>query len=285
MTPFCRGERLKQGWLGECDASFKRDWTEDNLRAQAAGSEGFDVKGFVFVECSNEPPVEEAKWTLAMCQDPKSMIRAVTAHIPVPDGASAVKAFLSDLRDDSGSLPSALKGGRVVICGQPVDTCLKPAFIEGLEELGREGLLWEWCCFPEAIPSITEACEKFPQMTFVLDHLGHNNGGEDFDTWAPAVTELARRCPNVIVKLGASEEWKVADRGRFLDHAIQTFGFDRVIAESNWFVNEAMGEAYDHTFVLVRQSCERLGATREQIEAVFCGNACRVYGIDISALA
>jgi hypothetical protein len=25
-------------------------------------------------------------------------------------------------------------------------------------------------------------------MTFVLNHLGHNNGGDDFETWAPAIT-------------------------------------------------------------------------------------------------
>lgn len=33
---------------------------------------------------------------------------------------------------------------------------------------------------------------KFPTMTFVLDHLGHNSSGEDFDTWAPAITALVR---------------------------------------------------------------------------------------------
>jgi predicted TIM-barrel fold metal-dependent hydrolase len=82
-------------------------------------------------------------------------------------------------------------------------------------------------------------------------------------------------------KLGAAEEWYVADRGQFLDHAIGVFGFERVLAESNWFVNNAKGEAYDLMFILIRQSCERLGATMEQISAVFSGNAARVYGLTL----
>jgi predicted TIM-barrel fold metal-dependent hydrolase len=45
-------------------------------------------------------------------------------------------------------------------------------------------------------------------MTFVLDHLGHNSSGEDFDTWAPAIAGLAT-CQNVNVKLGAIEQWDV----------------------------------------------------------------------------
>jgi hypothetical protein len=160
------GSGLSNGWIPEEAASFHRDWTEDDLRALAAASEGFDVKGFVFVECCNEPPLEEAKWTLKMCEDPSSMIRAVTAHIPVPDGGPAVKAFLDELRDGSGALPTALKGGRVVICGQTKDACLDSKFTEGLEQLNREGgLLWEWCCFPEALPAITQVIASFPLMS------------------------------------------------------------------------------------------------------------------------
>ena len=32
---------------------------------------------------------------------------------------------------------------------------------------------------------------------------------EDFETWAPAITELAK-CKNVVAKLGAIEQWMVA---------------------------------------------------------------------------
>jgi hypothetical protein len=65
------------------------------------------------------------------------------ANIPVPRGAAAVKTFLNSLRDNSGKLPRALKGGRVVLLGNPMppsDACLSPTYIEGLKELGAEGV-------------------------------------------------------------------------------------------------------------------------------------------------
>lgn len=90
------------------------------------------------------------------------------------------------------------------------DACLQPQYIEGLEALHAHGLHWEWCCKPEALPSIATACAKFPDMAFVLNHLGHNSGGDDFETWAPAITELAKNT-NVVAKLGAIEQWEVSD--------------------------------------------------------------------------
>jgi hypothetical protein len=45
----------------------------------------------------------------------------------------------------------------------------------------------------------------------------------------------------------------------FLDHALKTFGPERVLAESNWFVNTAMGDPYDGSFCQVKAACERAG--------------------------
>ena len=59
-------------------------------------------------------------------------------------------------------------------------------------------------------------------MTFILDHLGHNSGGDDFETWAPAIADLARRCPNVYAKLGAIEQWDTREPGRRFNR--KTFG-------------------------------------------------------------
>ena len=42
----------------------------------------------------------------------------------------------------------------------------------GLAALLKAGLLWEWCCKSESLPAIAKAVAKFPEMTFVLDHIG-----------------------------------------------------------------------------------------------------------------
>ena len=83
----------------------------------------------------------------------------------------------------------------------------------------------------------------------------------------------------MVAKLGAIEEWDVADAAPFLDHALKVFGADRVLAESNWFVSGAKGDAYDATFSKVAAACVRAGFTEAQTDAVFSGNARRVYSL------
>ena len=122
-------------------------------------------------------------------------------------------------------------------------------------------------------------------MTFILDHLGHLVLGVPgiknypFETWKKDITDLAAQ-GNVVAKLGDIEEWDVADPQPYLQHALKTFGFERCLYESNWFVNKAMGDMYDKTFLATLKACQELGATEEQLEMVFRGNAARVYSLN-----
>jgi len=269
----------ENGWLTGEGTSFQRNWTETDLTGEISKGK-FNVDSAIFVECANLPQIEEARWALAKTEEPASMVVGVIAHIPCRSGADAVKKFLQDLKID-GKLPKGLKGGRQVFLGDPMpaaDACLDPEFLAGLKALEEEGagLMWEWCCKPEAIPHLTKVTAKFPDTTFVLDHLGHNGGGEDFATWSEAITELAK-LPNIVAKPGAIEQWDVKDAGPFLDHALRAFGYDRVIAESNWMVSTAVGDTYDASFQKLWDSLKRLGATPEEIQKVFSENAKRVY--------
>eukprot|EP00415_Alexandrium_ostenfeldii_P003692 UN3692 len=121
-----------------------------------------------------------------------------------------------------------------------------------------------------------------PEMTFVLDHLGKNCGSpDDFEGWSKEVTALARRCPNVVAKLGAVEEWGYPDPAPCLDVALREFGMDRVLFESNWFVQEAYGFDYASTVTAVWAALQRADASSEQVDAVFSGNARRVYRLGL----
>ena len=67
--------------------------------------------------------------------------------------------------------------------------------------------------------------------------------------------------------------WNVGD---YIDRAISAFGFDRILYESNWFVNDAMGDPYDKTAMLLYDGCKRAGATPKDLRMVFHDNACKV---------
>ena len=85
------------------------------------------------------------------------MLAGLVAHIPAPDGADAVSAFLQPLRDASGALPSGLKGGRVVFLGKDPEACLDPEFEAGLRVMASEGLSWDFCCHSPALPAFASA--------------------------------------------------------------------------------------------------------------------------------
>lgn len=264
-------------------------WSEAKFLAAAEEAETciegrrMRVPEAIFVECGNQPFLDEARWALSLAADESSRVAAVVAHVPVPEGAAAVAEFLSSLRDSSGKLPLGLKGGRVVLLGTPMpapDSCLAKDYMEGLQVLGEAGLHWEWCCHWEALQHIAVVCEKVPHMSFVLDHVGRNCGEpHDFQPWADAISSLARTCPNVVAKLGAIEEWGClrGDPSPYLEHAIRSFGFHRVLFESNWFVSEACGFDYSRTLREVWTVCQGLGANEAELAAVFRGNAKRVY--------
>jgi len=64
--------------------------------------------------------------------------------------------------------------------------------------------------------------------------------------------------------------------GDYIDRAISAFSFDRILYESNWFVNDAMGDHYDKTAMLLYDGCKRAGATPKDLRMVFHDNACKV---------
>ena len=150
-------------------------------------------------------------------------------------------------------------------------------FAEGLAVLEENNLHWEWCCHYKAMPYVAQVCASKPNMNFVLDHLGRNGGTEDdIEEWKAAITLVAQNS-NVVAKIGAIEEWGVANPAPILDFAIGLFGFGRIMFESNWFVSKAFGFSYEELLNTAKDACIRNEATDADLAAVFEKNAERVY--------
>ena len=48
----------------------------------------------------------------------------------------------------------------------------------------------------------------------------------------------------------------------YIDHALSAFGFDRCLAEGNWFVSDRMGDPYSRVFQLLKDACDRAVRTQ-----------------------
>jgi L-fuconolactonase len=140
---------------------------------------------------------------------------------------------------------------------------LDARFREGFAELGKRGLSFDAWLYHPQIPELTDLARAFPETTIIFNHFGGPLGigpyagkrEEIFATWQQDVATLAQ-CPNVYAKLGglvmpingfdfhrrdlpASSDEIVTATGRYYRHAIECFGAERCMFESNFPVDKA----------------------------------------------
>ena len=136
------------------------------------------------------------------------------------------------------------------------------AFREGFGELASRGLTFDAWMYHHQIPELTELARAFPKVTIIFDHFGGPLGigpyagrqDEIFEQWCIDATALAA-CPNVYPKLGgivmpvngfgwhkrqtpATSDEIVAATGRYHRKAIELFGPERCMFESNFPVDK-----------------------------------------------
>ncbi len=98
---------------------------------------------------------------------------------------------------------------------------------------------------PELLGHVATIAERHPKLTVVVDHLGgpplaalRAGDTATWARWAAALDEVAQ-APNVVAKLAglgraAGPGWTADDVRPAVEHAIATFGPDRLMAGSDW---------------------------------------------------
>lgn len=176
-------------------------------------------------------------------------------------------------------------------------------FREGFGELAKLGLTFDAYQYHTQLPSVVSLAKAFPDTTIVVNHLGAPLGAgpyagradELFPEWQKNVTEVAA-CPNTVMKLGGmampwsgfgwesrsapptSDEF-VATYRRYYDHALQSFGPNRCMFESNFPVDK-LSLSYDVLWNAFKKIAA--GYSEAEKDALFAGTATRVYGLRAS---
>jgi len=144
----------------------------------------------------------------------------------------------------------------------PQGLLLDARFREGMKELAKRGLSFDAWLYHPQLGELIGLARAHPDVTIVLDHFGGPLGigpyqgrrEEIFDSWRLDLAELAR-CPNVYAKLGGlvmpingfefhkrprppGSDEIVAATGRYYRHAIDCFGVERCMFESNFPVDK-----------------------------------------------
>jgi L-fuconolactonase len=239
-----------------------------------------EVQGVVWIEVGADPGQHqgEARWIARLAAaDPR--IAGMVAHAPLERGAAAAAEIERLLEHGK------LRGIRRLLQDEPDDAfCLRPAFIEGVRLLARHDLAFDICVYHRQLAGALELARRCPEIRFVLDHIG-KPGIRDalIEPWRAQITELAA-LPNVWCKISgliteAGRDWTRAKLRPYLDHALEAFGFGRVMFGSDWPVSEQT-HRYEEWVGIVDQA---LGAASEdERRRLFCDNAIAFYRLDPS---
>ncbi|HHY51022.1 MAG TPA: amidohydrolase family protein [Alphaproteobacteria bacterium] len=267
-------------------SALKRNYMPEDYRRDSAG---FEVVGTVFVETEWDPrdPLGEVAWVDALRREhglPNVMVAQAWLN---RDDAEIVLAahgrhpLVRGIRHKPRAAPSP----DAVVAGAP-GSMGDPAWRRGYAMLARNGLSFDlqtpWWHLHEA----RLLADDFPETQIVLNHTGlpADRSEEGLQGWRAAMRILAG-APNVAVKISglgqAGRPWSLeANRSIVLD-TIDMFGVERAMFASNFPVDSLVG---DFAGIFSGFDAITSGFSAAEREALFRGNAQRIYRIPESAL-
>lgn len=241
-------------------------------------TKGLAVARTVFVECGvHEPQMHaEALHVLRLAEQPTNQIAGVIASAR-PEH-SGFESYIESLY----RYPR-LKGIRRILHTQPDDLGRGSLFIENVGKLANYGLSFDICVLARQLPTAISLVEQCPDVTFILDHCGVPDvKGHVLDPWREHIRRISQ-FPNVfgkvsgIVAYADPARWTADDLRPFVEHVLDSFGWDRVMFGSDWPVCTLSATYKQWLEVLISLTAGYGSANQAKL---FHDNALRVYRLE-----
>lgn len=217
---------LNLPWLDSCPA-IKRSVSVDDL-CKAYGKYDLDFKGGVYVEVDCDDAGKEDEYSFNL---PGSKILARISRAP---------HLCAHMR-----LPLRIAGVRepLHIDSSPRGRCLERSFLEGLEVLAKQDMIFESCNRVEELEDMYHAVSRVPEAKVVINHCG--NVTELTAAYKQAMRKLAA-LPNVYCKVsGFATKDKIFVKN-LLDFLTGEFEPSRLIYASNFPVVQLYSSFEEH---------------------------------------
>jgi predicted TIM-barrel fold metal-dependent hydrolase len=222
-------ERFRYDWAAQIPA-LQGNFRLEEYRAAAEGC-GITESIFMEVDVPWEQAASEAAFFCSLAEDPANRIAGVIAACRPenPDMAAWIEKLAHP----------RLVGFRRVLHTQPDELCTSALFRENVARIGRKGLAFDLCVLPRQLANGAALADACPDTVFILDHCGVPDiASGDLAFWREQLCEISRR-PNVNCKLSgiiayAAGEITADTLRPVVEHAIECFGWDRVVWGSDW---------------------------------------------------
>ncbi len=254
--------QLSYAWHKDVPALSRKFLVEEFTAAHGE----VNVERVVFVQCDvdREYSLDEvAMVTKLAADDPR--IQGIVAFAPLENGDSA-KADLETLRKNG-----LVKGVRRLIQSEEDGFCVQPNFVKGVQSLEEFGFSFDICIYHSQLADSIKLVKQCPNVSFVLDHIGKPDiKSQKMDPWKSELKELASMA-NVHCKLSGliteadHDAWKPEDLEPFLAHAIDCFGFDRLMFGGDWPVSTLAGTWLEWHAALSSHLANNSAAERKKV--------------------
>lgn len=224
------------GWIDDTMSILKQDYLPADIERELPGA---GISGTVVVQARQS--LEETRWLLDLAGK-HTFIKGVVGWVELQ--SDRLEEQLEEFTSRQG-----LVGVRHVIHDEPGDDfMLRPAFLRGLEKLGKYNLAYDLLLFPGHLKNAVELARLFPEQKFVLDHISKPLIKEGIlDPWSEDIEFIAGQ-PNVWCKVSGMvteadcKSWKYEDFIPYLDVVVKAFSVDRLMLGSDWPVCLLAGE-------------------------------------------
>ena len=258
-------------WLDSLPALNRSFRMPDYLEA----AKGLNVVKSVPLEADVDVPymLDETRHLLALADQLDNPLEGIVAC-----GRPESKDFRSYLDKIAGH--PRLKGIRRVLHTQPDEVGQGATFINNVAALSTYGLSFDLCVLARQLPIAINLVSKCPDVVFILDHCGVPQVKErNLDPWRSYIADIAQ-FPNVCCKISGlvayadPERWTAEDLRPFVEHAIASFGWDRLLFGSDWPVC-TLSASYQQWVEALRAITQAAGEVNQR--KLFHDNAVRVY--------
>jgi predicted TIM-barrel fold metal-dependent hydrolase len=262
---------FRYSWLGSLPALNRSFRMSDYL----AAAKELDVVKSVHLEADVDESymLDETRHLLALGNQPDNPLEGIVAC-----GRPESDDFKSYLDQIAGH--PKLKGIRRVLHTQPDEVGQGVTFINNVAALSSYRLSFDLCVLARQIPIAIRLVSKCPDVVFILDHCGVPQVKEkNLDPWRSYITEIAK-FSNVSCKISGlvayadPERWTTDDLRPFVEHAIASFGWDRVLFGSDWPVC-TLSASYPQWVAALEEITRGAGEVNQR--KLFRDNALRVY--------
>jgi len=264
-------DRLSYPWLADI-APLNRDFSYETYAAEARRC-GVSDAIHMEVDVAPEDIEAETRNVEDLARGPATLLRgAISACRPEDDG---FPAFL-----DRQVADPFVKGFRRVLHGVPEDLSEGATFRANVKRLAAAARPFDLCVRPDQIDKAIALADLGPSVQFVLDHCGIPAIKDRAEhPWREKISAIARR-PNVAVKISGvvayaePATWTIDDIRPYVEHAIESFGWDRVVWGSDWPVCTLTASL---SIWIAAAQAITLGCSADERARLFSVNARRIW--------